>query len=125
MGEPFHPLVVELSEDLDDELNLSEEDAEAWVTRLSAHPDGENIAVHLAVLAMRLNKLGAAKAAAQLVTVAQLAFNNSAAATVATAAGVKLDQAKKLTGWNKMPAASKGVAGLAAPTMGVGPRNKK
>jgi hypothetical protein len=123
-GQPFHPLVVQLAEEMDDDLSLSEDQAMAWITRLSAHQDGEEIAVHLAVLAMRLNKLGAGKAAAQLVSIAQVAFNNAAAATVATAAGIKVDQAKKLTGWKSDPMA-KGAAGLAAPTGGVGPRRKK
>ncbi|MBC7794946.1 MAG: hypothetical protein H7Z43_14670 [Clostridia bacterium] len=125
MSEPFHPLVVELAESLDDELNLAEKEAAAWITRLSMHPDGESIAVHLAVLAMRLNKSGAPQAAAQLVYVAQMAFNNAAAATVATAAGMKVDQAKKLTGWKKEPGPAKGLVGLAAPSGGVGPRTKK
>jgi hypothetical protein len=74
---------------------------------------------------MRLGKQGAHQAAAQLVTIAMMAFSGAAAASVATAAGVKLDQAKKMTGW-KSDATSKGVAGLSAPAGGgIGPRRKK
>lgn len=123
-AQPFHPLILELADDLADDLSITEEKASAWVTRLSAHTDGEEIATHLAVLAMRLGKQGAAKAAAQLVAIAQAAFNASAAATIATAAGVELGQTKKLTGWSSDPTAKR-VQGLAAPIGGVGPRRKK
>ncbi len=124
-GVPFHPLIHELAEDLGDDLDMPEDRAQAWITRLSAHPDGEEIATHLAVLAMRLGKQGAQKAASQLVTIAMIAFNAAAGASVATAAGMQADQAKKLTGWKQTAPTTKGVAGLAAPTAGVGPRRKK
>lgn len=124
MSTPFHPLIHELAEDLGDDLDMPHDRAEAWITRLSQHPDGEEIATHLAVLAMRLGKQGASRAASQLVSIAMIAFNAAAAASIATAAGVELSQAKKLTGWKAEPK-HRGTAGLAPPSSGVGPRRKK
>ncbi len=123
MDQPFHPLILELAEDLDDKLLLSEEKATAWAARLSNHTEAEELAVHLAVLAMRLGKHGVKEAAAQLVYIAAMAFNASAAAQVATAAGIKVDEAKKLTGFSADPT-KKRTAGLAAPTISALPRRK-
>jgi hypothetical protein len=41
MAVPFHPLIHELADDLGEDLSISEEKAQGWVTRMSAHPDGE------------------------------------------------------------------------------------
>jgi hypothetical protein len=122
--QPFHPLILELAADLDEDPKLSEEDASAWATRLSNHAEAEELAVHLAVLAMRLGKQGIKEAAAQLVYIAALAFNASAAAQVATAAGMQVAEAKKLTGFSGDPT-KKRTVGLAAPTISaLRPRKK-
>ena len=122
--QPFHPLILELAGDLDENLMLSEADANAWATRLSNHTEAEELAVHLAVLAMRLGKQGVTEAAAQLVYIASRAFNASAAAQVATAAGIQVAEAKKLTGFSGDPA-KKRTVGLAAPTISALPQRKK
>jgi len=72
---------------------------------------------------MRLGKQGLQEPAAQLVYIAAIAFNASAAAQVATAAGIKVDEAKKLTGFSG-DASKKRTAGLAAPTISALPRRK-
>ena len=122
--QPFHPLILELADDLVVDLKLSEADADAWASRLSNHTEAEELAVQLAVLAMRLGKQGVKEAAAQLVYIAGLAFNASAAAQVATAAGIQVAEAKKLTGFTG-DQAKKRTAGLAPPTVSALPRRKK